>query len=243
MLHQPNTFVLPEKTAMLPSQKNDHQLCEMIRQGGSVRERANRIIQTRYLFLVRQVGVRHLHLSYEEATMVYTDALVELDQKISCGEEFEHVGKMLYTLVYRRGVDALRRRTTKGKVEPLSQSSNVVDLPEQLFDALHYSEENIQELFQHEDETEEHERRQRILACIKMALDTLPPKRRALLINRLDGYDYEELVLLHHFKTERVAHEMVSRSMENLRQTLKEICRDQHPACCELCAWLRRKHF
>ncbi|MCS7035741.1 MAG: hypothetical protein NZM41_03675, partial [Saprospiraceae bacterium] len=197
----------------------------------------------RFFYLVRQVGVRELRLPYEEAAMVFSDALAELDQKIYTGEAIEDVGKMLYTLTHRRGVDAVRRRTTKVKIEPLSQSNKVVDLPQWLFDALQHSEENVQELFRHEDEAERQGRRQRILACLKMALDGLPPKRRALLVDKLDGYDYEELTQLHGFKTERVAHEMVSRGMESLRHALREACQQQQDACRDLCAWLRQKRF
>ncbi len=215
----------------------------MIRQGGSPRERANRFIQKRFFYLVRQVGVRELHLSYEEAAMAFTDALVELDQKIYAGEAIESVGKMLYTLTRRRSIDMVRRRTTKVKIEPLSQSNRMLDLPQWLFDTLQHSEEDMQELFRHEDQAEGRGRRQRILACLQMALDGMPPKRRALLVDKLDGYDYEELTQLHGFKTERVAHEMVSRGMESLRHALKEACQQQQAICHDLCAWLRRKRF
>ncbi len=222
---------------------NSDQLCAMIRRGGSARERANGFIQKRFFYLVRWVGVRELHLPYEEAAMAFTDAVAELDQKIYAGEAIEDVGKMLYTLTRRRGVDAVRRRTTKVKIEPLSQSNRVLDLPQWLFDVLQHSEENVQELFRHEEEAEGQGRQQRILACLQMALDSMPPKRRALLVDKLDGYDYEDLTQLHGFKTERVAHEMVSRGMESLRHALKEACQQQQAVCRDLCAWLRKKRF
>lgn len=220
---------------------NSDRLCAMIRRGGSARERANQILQTRFFYLVRQVGVRKLRLSYEEAAMVYADALTELDQKIYAGEVIEDVGKMLYTLTSRRGVDAVRRRTTKVKIEPLSQPSRVLDLPQWLFDTLQHSEENMEGLFQHEDETEPQQRQQAILACLKWVLEGMPPKRRALLVDKLDGYDYEELTQLHGFKNERVAHEMVSRGMESLRNALREACQQRQPVCRKLCAWMHRK--
>jgi len=186
---------------------NSDRLSEMIRQGGSVRERAHGFILRRYFYLVRQVGVRKLRLSYEEAAMAYSDALVELDAKLRAGEAVEDIGKMLYTLTYRRGVDMVRRRTTKNKVEPLSQPQNVSDLPHWLFEVLTYSEK-ISDLTAQEGEYEEETYRNRILACLKKVLDGMPPKRRALLMDKLEGYDYEELKQLHGFKTERVAHEM-----------------------------------
>ncbi len=200
------------------------------------------ILQRQYFYLVRQVGVRKLRLSYEESAMIYADALAELDYKIRTGEAIEDMGKMLYTLVYRRSVDAVRKRTTKTNVEPLSQPHAVQDLPQWFFDALEHSE-IILELLEREGEAERHQCQQRIVACVKMVLDAMPPKRRALLVNKLDGYDYEELTQLHGFKTERVAHEMVSRSMESLRNALKEACLQQQPICRDLCAWLRRKHL
>ncbi len=223
---------------------NSDQLSEMIRQGGSVRERAHAFILRRYFYLVRQVGVRKLRLSYEEAAMAYSDALVELDAKLRAGEAVEDMGKMLYTLTYRRGVDMVRRRTTKSKVEPLSQPQNVSDLPHWLFEVLTHSEK-ISDLTAQEGEDEEERQtyRHRILACLKKVLDGMPPKRRALLMDKLEGYDYEELKQLHGFKTERVAHEMVSRGMESLRNALRDTCKQQQPICRELCAWLRRKRI
>lgn len=219
------------------------QLCEWIRHGGSARERAIQIIHKRFFYLVRRVGVREIRLSYEDAQMAYSDAVTELDSMVRGNVVIEDCGKMLYTLVYRRCVDIVRKRTTKTKVEPLDHGQLTLDLPQWLLDALQHSTEAMQELFEVEDASERQQRQQRILACVKMAVDGMPPKRRALLVDKLDGYDYEELTQLHGFKTEDVAREMVSRAMQSLRSALKDACLQQQPICRDLCAWLRRKQL
>ncbi len=218
---------------------DSNQLYALIRQGGSARERAIRLIHQKFFYLVRQVGVLRLHLSYEEAAMVYADAVTELDWLIQSGEEVEDLGKMLYALTHRRGVDALRKRTTKTKVEPLSRPQQIVELPQWLSEALQQVDDNKED-----EESEAISRQERTLLCIKMLLEAMPPKRRALLVDKLDGYDYEEIVQLHGFKNTRVAHEMVSRALESLRTAVREACqKGSHAHCRALCAQLRRLHL
>ena len=91
-----------------------------------------------------------------------------------------------------------------------------------------------------ENERESRQRQLRISACVLKALDLMPKKRRSLLVNKLEGYDYEELTQLHGFKTERVAHEMVSRGMASLRDALKNLCQQKESVCHDLCTWLNR---
>lgn len=221
---------------------NDDQLILMIRQGGPPRERANRYLQDKYFYLIRQVGVRKQHLSYEEAHMAFADALTKLDWKIRNNEPVDDLGKMLYTLVHHRGVDIIRKLATKD-IDPLDNPGKNTDLPDWLVDILQNSDSDhiLNRLLDTDDEHERKQRQTRILACIFKGLDQMPPKRRALLVNKLDGYDYEELKQLHGFKTERVAHEMVSRGMESLREALKALCQQGEPVCRDLCAWLSRK--
>ncbi len=223
---------------------NDDQLIRMIRQGGISRERAGRYLQDKYFYLIRQIGVRQQRLSYDDALMAFSDALTELDWKIRHGESFEELGKMVYTLTHRRGVDTIRKRTTKTGTDPLVNSSNTAELPDWFLDALQNSDTDhvLSRLLEHDDENERRQRQNRITACVLKALDEMPKKRRALLVNKLDGYDYEELTELHGFKTARVAHEMVSRGMESLREALKNLCQQGEPVCRDLCAWLNRKN-
>ncbi len=222
---------------------NDDQLIQMIRQGGFPRERASRYLQDKYFYLIRLIGVRKQRLSYDDAHMAFTDALTELDWKIRQGEAIDDLGKMIYTLTHRRGVDTIRKRTTKTGTEPLSNPANTAELPDWFLDILQNFDTNhvLNRLLHSDDERERQQRQLRITACILQALDQMPKKRRALLANKLDGYDYEELKQLHGFKTERVAHEMVSRGMESLRDTLKNFCQQEEPVCRDLCAWLNRK--
>lgn len=221
---------------------NDAQLIQMIQQGGAPRERANRYLQDKFFYLIRQLGVRQLHLNYEDAHMAFTDALAKLDWKIRNGESIDDLGKMLYTLAHRRGVDIIRDRTTK-ESDPLDKPTTNTGLPDWLVDILQNldSDHVLNRLLETDDENERLQRQKRILACILKGLDQMPPKRRALLVNKLDGYDYEELKQLHGFKTERVAHEMVSRGLESLREALKTLCQQGEPICRDLCAWLNRK--
>lgn len=221
---------------------NDAQLIQMIRQGGISRERANRILQDKYFYLVRQLGVRKLHLNYDDAQMAFSDALTKLDSMVCRGDEIEDLGKMFYTLLHRRGVDIIRDRTTKD-VDPIDNAGTNTGMPDWLIDILNNLDADhvLNRLLAADDENERLQRRNRILACIFKGLDQMPPKRRALLVNKLDGYDYEELKALHGFKTERVAHEMVSRGMESLREALKTLCHQGEPICKDLCAWLNRK--
>ncbi len=218
------------------------QLIQMIRQGGLPRERASRFIQKKYFYLIRQIGVRQQRLRYDDALMAYTDALTELDWKIRQGEAIDDLGKMVYTLTHRRGVDTIRRRTTKTGTEPLINPANTVELPDWFLDVLDNLDADhiLNRLINTETASENQQRRLRISACVLLALDQQPKKRRSLLVNKLEGYDYEELTQLHGYKTERVAHEMVSRGMESLRETLLTFCQQAEPACRDLCAWLRR---
>lgn len=222
---------------------DNDQLIQMIRQGGTPRERAGRYLQNKYFYLTRQIGVRQLRLSYDDANMVFSDALAELDLKIRQGETFDDLGKMLYTLTHRRGVDMIRKRATKHTNEPFGSPANTTDLPDWFLDALQNFDADhvLSRLLRHDDENERRQRQLRILACVQLALEEMPKKRRALLGHKLEGYDYEELTQLHGFKTERVAHEMVSRGMESLRNALKNLCQQQEPVCRDLCAWLHRK--
>ena len=222
---------------------DNDQLIRMIRQGGTPRERAGRYLQDKYFYLTRQIGVRQLRLSYDDAGMAFSDALTELDAKIRQGETFDDLGKMIYTLTHRRGVDMIRKRATKSGTEPFGNPNNTTDLPDWFLDVLQNSDADhvLSRLLGHDDENERRQRQYRIIACVQKALDEMPKKRRALLVNKLDGYDYEELTQLHGFKTERVAHEMVSRGMESLRGALKSLCQQQEPVCRDLCAWLNRK--
>ncbi len=225
---------------------SDDQLIRMIQQGGSPREKANRHLQDKYFYLIRQVGVRKLHLSYEEAHMAFTDALTELDWKIRQNESIEDTGKMIYTLTHRRAVDILRKQTTKTGTEPLINPAKTAELPDWFMDILQNLDHDhvLNRLLRIDDDNEKRQRQMRILACVLKALEQMPTKRRALLTNKLDGYDYEELTQLHGFKTERVAHEMVARGMESLRDALKNLCKQGEPVCRDLCAWLNRKtHF
>ncbi|MEQ1743873.1 MAG: hypothetical protein ABMA02_00475 [Saprospiraceae bacterium] len=224
---------------------NDDQLIQMIRQGGIARMRAGDYLQDKYFYLVRQIGVRQQRLSYDDAQSAFSDALTELDWKIRNGETFEELGKMLYTLTHRRGVDTIRKRTTKTGTDPLGNTANTIDLPDWFLDALQDADSDhvLNRLLEHDDESDRRQRLNRITACVVMALDTMPKKRRALLVNKLDGYDYEELTELHGFKTSRVAHEMVSRGMESLREALNNLCQQGEPACRDLCAWLTRKNL
>ncbi|MBK8966419.1 MAG: hypothetical protein R3D58_10230 [Saprospiraceae bacterium] len=222
----------------------DAQLIQMLRQGGLPRERANRFLQNKFFYLIRQLGVRQQRLSYDEAQMAFADALTELDWKVRQGDEIEDLGKMIYTLTHRRGVDTIRKRTTKTNTEPLNNPVSTSALPEWFLDALQNLDADhvLSRLMQHENEQEKHQRQLRIMACVLKALDQLPKKRRSLLVHKLDGYDYEELTQLHGFKTERVAHEMVSRGMNSLRDTLKNLCQLGEPVCQDLCSWLNRKN-
>ena len=151
---------------------------------------------------------------------------------------------MVYTLTHRLGVDTIRKRTTKTGTDPLVNSSNTAELPDWFLDALQNSDTDhvLSRLLEHDDEDERRQRQNRITACVLKALDEMPKKRRALLVNKLDGYVYEELTELHGFKTARVAHEMVSRGMESLREALKNLCQQGEPVCRDLCAWLNRKN-
>ncbi|TNE48788.1 MAG: sigma-70 family RNA polymerase sigma factor [Bacteroidetes bacterium] len=223
---------------------DDAQLTQMIRQGGIPRERANRRLQDKFFYLIRQVGVRQQRLSYEDALSAFSDALTELDAKICQGEPIEDLGKMLYTLTHRRGVDIIRKRTTKSGTDPLNHPTAQAELAEWFLDIIQNtdSEHVFSRLSNSEMEEERSVRHKRISACVLHALEQLPRKRRSLLVNKLDGYDYEELTQIHGFKTERVAHEMVSRGMNSLRETLKTLCQQEVPVCRELCAWLNRKN-
>jgi DNA-directed RNA polymerase specialized sigma24 family protein len=244
---QTGTLYLPGIQPPLPAPSilfmDNDQLIQMIRQGGTPRERAGRYLQDKYFYLTRQIGVRKLRLSYDDANMAFSDALTELDWKIRQGETFDDLGKMIYTLTHRRGVDMIRKRATKTGTEPFGNPNNTTDLPDWFLDVLQNFDTDhiLSRLLQHDDENERHQRQHRIIACVLKALDEMPKKRRALLVNKLDGYDYEELTQLHGFKTERVAHEMVSRGMESLRGALKDLCQQKEPVCRDLCAWLNRK--
>ncbi len=115
---------------------DNDQLIQMIRQGGTPRERAGRYLQDKYFYLVRQIGVRQLRLSYDDANMAFSDALTELDWKIRQGESFDDLGKMVYTLTHRRGVDTIRKRATKSGTEPFGKPGNTTDLPDWFLDVL-----------------------------------------------------------------------------------------------------------
>ena len=218
------------------------ELIKMIRQGGMSRERASRYLQKKYFYLIRQIGVRQQRLSYDDANMAYSDALTEIDWKIRQGDAIEDLGKMIYTLIHRRGVDTIRKRTTKTGTEPLSNPMNTVELPDWFLDVLDNLDADhiLNRLMNSENERESRQRQLRISACVLKALDEMPRKRRSLLVNKLEGYDYEELTQLHGFKTERVAHEMVSRGMSSLRDALKNLCQLEEPVCRDLCSWLNR---
>lgn len=215
---------------------SDAEIITMIQAGGLDRRKARNCLFEKFFGLVTSMKKKHRPLTEEAIIVAYAEALIALDRKI-----FERkfrkeatLNTFFYAIFYKKCIDQLRKPPTNGNERGNQSSQQAKNAPEDSeveeevyieplpFDPPSPELNEEEKIILQEIEEEEREKSRQGYSQLLEAMKQLKEKCRQLLMGLSEGYDYEELMKIHGYKSLEVTRESVSQCRKKLRKILKD---------------------